>query len=442
MKKLLSMILAIVMVASLVTVFAVSSSADDYTQPTGLTVTMGTTYATAGSEALVDIYVKADTLDAQGPMLRDWQFVFDGAEVSGNYTVACEPFEEGSTAKDYGFVNFGKNQIGNTCASDAFCTSSAKVLCKGGAYLATVGFTVPAEATGEIEVTISNVDVMHFQDDALTQFDVKPDVTVVPGKIIVVDSVEGTTEEVEGEGEDFVVPSMSEDGKTRITDMLNADGDPALTGEFGVLTIPASILNVSDGLDGVDSIEAVILKSTALEDGDAKAVAGFGSKSSKLPVYILDRPNGCATTPEAFDTLSNTNKQKVDVQYLLQPAGFCVIGNTATFFGGIAADDTDFQDVAVSITFAAQGRTFCTDTTKICYTVVSGGVKLATTDEASVGDAEVDATAFAYISGASVKGMPAGDYTAEVTFYATTEDANGNPIVVCGNTETYEFTIA
>jgi len=443
MKKLLSMILAIVMVASLVTVFAVSSSAE-YTQPTDLTVTLGTAYATAGSTAWVDIYVSAKALDAQGSMLRDWQFVFSGANVheagageSKPYTVLCYP--EGS---DYGFVNYGKNQIGNTTDSNAYAAESAQVLSKGGVRIASVQFDVPEGSSGEIEVTVSNVDVMHFQDTALTQFDVQPDVQIVPGKIVVVETADGVSEDYEGAGEDYVVPVSNESG--RITSMLNADGDPVYTGEFGTLVIPAEIVDFGDGIEDIDSIEALVLHSTALERADATAAAGKGSSSNKLPVYILDRPNGLGTTADAFDSLSSSNKKKVDVQYLLQPVGFTVDGNVATFIAGIAVNDTEFDDVAVGIKFVEAGRTFCTDTTSVCYTVAKDGTVFGTTNADTLAAAEgaVDATAFAYITGASVKGIPAGSYTVEVTFYATTDDVNGNPIVVCGNTVEYTVEIA
>ena len=442
MKKLLSMILAIVMVASLAAVFAVNANATDGVS--GLTVTLGTAYAEAGTTAWVDVYVKATALPAEYTMLRDWQFIFEGATVheagageEKSYSVLCYP--EGS---DYGFVNYGKNQIGNTTDSAAHCAEAAQVLCKGGVRIASVLFDVPAGSTGEIAVTVGTVDVMHFQNDTLTQFDVQPDVTVVAGKIVVVETANGVSAEYEGAGEDYVVPTTSTNG--RITSMLNADGDPVFTGEFGTLVVPAAIVDVGDGIEEIESIGAIVLKSTTLERADATAVAGKGSSSNKLPVFILDRPNGLATTPDAFDSISSSNKKKVDVQYLLQPVGFSVEGNVATFIGGIAAEDTDFYDVAVEIKFAAQGRTFCTDTTKICYTVAANGTVFATTnaDTLAAAAGAIDATAFAYISGASIKGMPAGDYTAEVTFYATTDDANGTPIVVCGNTVAYDFTIA
>ena len=434
MKKFLSMILATLMVLSLATVFTVASSATEGL--TGLTVTMGTTYAEAGSTAYVDLYISADSLPAAYARLRDWQFAFEGAQVGKEpiYNV----IKDGAAGLAYAFVNEGTNTIGCTTDVGDYVASAAQITCPGGMYIASIQFIVPEDATGSIEISVAAVNAIDFEDTDVNQYAEKDaEVTFVSGQIIIVDSVKGTSADVEGEGQDYIVPDF--DGNIRITSMLNEDGDPALIGEFGTLTIPASILDLADGLDEVEAATAVILKSTSLEDGDAKAVASLGDKNDPLPVYILKRANGIDTTADAFASLSNTNKAKVDVRYLLQAVNaVSVDGSSVYFTGAIAADDLGFDSITLSITFVEEGKTFAAPV-DIVYTTVTD---CASVDEDTATMQGITyAEGMAYLTGAVVNGVPSGNYTVELTVYGTTADKGGNTVVVCGETITVSVTV-
>ena len=410
----------------------------------GLTVSLGTAYGVPGGTASVEIFVSAQSLPYTHEMLRDWQFIFSGASIHQRaqgeakpYTVLCYP-----TGSDYGFVNNSKNQVGNTCDHGAYCAVASQVTARGGVWLGTVLFDVPANAEGEITVSIETVNVMHFQDQNGHQFDVKNQITVVAGKIIVLDGVTGYSTPYEGEGEDYVLPTLSADGKTRITNALawiDDDEDVAFSGEFGALIVPAAITtNLDSVFDEVD-VEKIVLKSTEITDtADIMGVLSKGTSKNPIDVYIHDRPNGLNDTQAVFDGLSSSNKKKVTLHNILEVYPEAIVdGNTVCFVAGIAVPDTDYEDLTFELDFG--GRVFAQATDKI-YTTITGYASVNETTAATQSIEYVEN--MTYLTAASVSGVPSGTYDVALTLYGRTQDALGSLITVCSETVTVTVTIA
>lgn len=405
----------------------------------GLTVSLGTAYAAPGGDAKVEVFISAESLPYTHEVLRDWQFRFAGAQINKrDYDIRTYAIDPSGTGKDYSFINLDTNTAGSTTGVECYTTSAELVTCRGGAYLGTLSFTVPANATGEIEISVAHVDVLRFQDGALNKFDVKSQVTLNPGKIIVLDSVDGCSEVHEGEGEDYILPTFSTDGKTRITTSLTEDEEAAFFGEYGVLTIPAAITtavdSVFDELSRGD-VEKIVLKNTMLTASDISGAVSMGTANSPVNVYIHTRPNDMNDTKKSFDSLSSSNKKKVSVHNILEVRPEVIVdGNVVTFVAGIAVPDADYEDLTFELDFG--GRVFAQATTKI-YTTITG---VASTNETTAATQSITyADNMTYLTAASVKGVPSGTYDVSLTLYGRTQDALGTLITVCS--ETVEVTV-
>ena len=198
MKKILSVLLAVLMIVGMASVFAISSAAVD--EPQGLTIKLGTTTVEPGTEvAKVDLYISATALPANYERLRDWQFVFSGAQVD----TAHEYFPVPADANVYTFTNLTNNQVGATLAAGDYFGTAADLTAAGGVKIAEIAFKVPSTAKNgdTIEVTVSNVDALSFEDSTLTPYAAKnANITIVPGKIVIGSNGTVTFGDVNGDG--------------------------------------------------------------------------------------------------------------------------------------------------------------------------------------------------------------------------------------------------
>ena len=427
MKRFLSWMLASVLTLALAAAFPAPIFAED--PPEGLTVSLGHAWAPPGGTAFIEISVSAKSLPAGYERLRDWQFSFSGASV----TTQNSYFVSDDSAGVYPFVNQTNNQIGATVGTGAWFASTEQVLAKGGAHIATIGFSVPEDAEGEIAVFISSAESLSFENaDLVSVSGLRGEITLVPGKITVVKSVSGTTAPHKGGGEDYRLPAFAEEGTVRISSMLDEKGDPALTGSFGILTVPAGIGDVADGFEGIDELKGVVLRGTSLDKEAAKAIAKKGSVDSPVQVFVLYRPNGADTTAAAFEELSASDRAKVQVKGLLKAYTQVIREESGAlcFVGGIAACDLGFDALTLEVTFDGE-RTFVSEQNRL-YKTLTG---VASTDgRLAQQNGVAFADGFFALTGVRISHVPEGAHTVTVTVYATEENANGNNIVVCGKT--------
>ena len=198
MKKILSVFLAALMALGMVSAFAISSSAAD--EPQGLTLTLGTTTVAPGTEvAKVDLYISATALPANYERLRDWQFVFSGAQVDTAHAFFPVPAD----ANVYSFTNVTNNQVGATLAAGDYFATAAGMKAAGGVKIAEIAFKVPSTAKNgdTIEVTVSSVDALSFEDSDLTPYAAKSaNITIGPGKIVIGGSSTVTFGDVNNDG--------------------------------------------------------------------------------------------------------------------------------------------------------------------------------------------------------------------------------------------------
>ena len=106
-------------------------------------------------------------------------------------------------------------------------------------------------------------------------------------------------------------------------------------------------------------------------------------------------------------------------------------GNAVTVLGYIAPDDLDFSNVTVEVEF--EGVKTKSYTTTAVYTTLAGVATTSSVVNAATGEELIDGT---YLTGLTVKGVPAGTYTLKVTLYATALSTNGADEVVCSETVT------
>ena len=434
--RILSLVLAIVMVLSMAAVFSIASSADEAAE--GLTVTVGTTYAVPGTTAWVDVYVSAKSIPAGWHHLRNWQFDFEGAAGVGERDCYA------SAGDKFGFFNENTNTYGFTVDTGYDAGMPEQILALGGWKIASLSFAVPADATGTIAVSVSNVTALGFEeDDYKTPIAVDTDsVALVAGKIVVVPGISAASEYPDDPTGDFVIPTVNAAGE-RINSVYNeSEDDIAVAGEYGTFIIPACItVGIDDLFDAIE-FEELVLKSTAITDAQATTIAKLGSNSDPVQVYIHKRANGGGTTAAAFDSLSNLNKKKVNVMNILASYENTVKvdGNVVSFVGGIVPKaDLDYSKFVLEAKFV-QGenvKVISKETKKIFKTVTG----LASTVETTASAQSSEYVVGSYIAGLKINGVPAGDYTATFTFYGVTPDVNGNPIYVCSDPVVADITV-
>ena len=435
--RILSLVLALIMVVSLTAVFAVSSSAEAEPE---LTVTVGTAYAAPGTTALVEVFVSAKGF-SEDYYLRNWQFTFEGLALSGKDDV--EAYVSGGGA--FFTENPDGNFILNSSDSGQNCGTFEELAKFGGFKIATIGFTVPADAEvgTEIALNITKVTGLAMESATNETIDGGKDactVNIAAGKVVVVSGT-GVAGTYVAEGEDYVIPSVNDNGE-RVTALGgeydgNDDFVSYVSGEYGILTIPASIVSfeTEDGdnaLEGIDGVEGIVLKNAEADSSLIKSIVDTFGSSAKPPFYYHKSVQGEGIS------FTNAQKKKVTPINLLQVYAEAIPTETGVaFVAGIATKDGDYEgELVLSIKIGE--KTWEYKTKKVCYTLRG----LATSKEEVAASTDLAYTeGITYLLGAKLNGIPAGDYTAEVTLYALTADALGSAIGVCSETATIEFTV-
>ena len=167
--RILSAILAVVMVVSMAALFTVGASADGATY----TLTLGTAEIVAGQTAYVDVTLASTGMDS-GLHIREWQIT-----LSGDFTVseANSTFYGDGTV--YSFANESQKIVGASVAKGGNLGTAAQV--NAGFKLATLALTATADTT-----VTATVDVLTTEaSDNTTRTPVQADTTPVAGAISV-----------------------------------------------------------------------------------------------------------------------------------------------------------------------------------------------------------------------------------------------------------------
>lgn len=426
--RILSLVLAVIMVVSMAAMFSLSSSAEE---PEYI-VTVGSAYVTEGTaSASVPLYIYASEIPGDADVLRSWQFAFTADIVGAD---GLDAYVSGSAP--YGFANVGLKQYGNTANSGYNCGTEAELAAKGGFKVATLGFVVPAEAkagdviTIDIDTTVSGSGI-NFEsgtNPGTEKANGLANATIVAGSIYVVE--EAAADAVEGAGEDLYVKAVSDDGTKLLT--INED---TYTGEFANVYISA-MANAAFVENFMGEAENFIIKDASFDDLMG-LVDGNG-------VYYHKLASGETPIIDNYDGLSAKNKKKISFfTNLLQASETAVVnGNKVTFVTGIAANDLWYDNLSIVVAVDG-GKTYeLKDVKSVCKTLKSGSTILATTKEETATSAGIDALELGYLAGVTLSGVPAGTYTATVTLYGTTPDASGTPVVVTSEPVEVTFTVA
>ena len=167
--RILSAVLAVVMVVSMSVLLAVSSHAD-----ATYTMTVGTVAVPAGETAYVDITLTAEGMD-EGLHLRDWQVT-----VTADATISeADSTFYGEAETVYSFINEESKEVAATAAKGEAIATAAQLA--EGYKLATIALTAEADTEVAIEVTVLTVEA----SDNVTRTNVAESVTTAAGAVTV-----------------------------------------------------------------------------------------------------------------------------------------------------------------------------------------------------------------------------------------------------------------
>ena len=442
--RILSFVLAVVMVFAMIPAVAIGSNAAD---GLGIKISLSNYTVAPGGTAYVDLYASVDNL-AGNDGLCNFQVYFDLPEgvtiAESGYTIYSE-----GTKGVYSTVNVNDNMIGGTADAGEFLVTVDQLTAKGGALLATVAFNVTGDEGAVYDIIATKVSDFAMRSE---EGDTKPSdadlgaAKFVGGKITVATVATGAADAYEGNGETYAIPSVNAAGQTVVK--VNAAGK--MTGSFDTLIVPVTATVFAYPAISAAQYNAIALKNTQYE----KMLAGIseGIKSGEIStLYYHKRTNSADTTVDTikkgikaleqdyYDNYGEEIEYNVALKNIMS-AGAVVDGSTVTFYGNIVIEDVKYQDVFVEAVFTVDGedRIFTTEkdpeTNKYVYTTLtSGETVLVTTDEAVsvAGGTYVDG---AYLFGGVINNVPAEVLsTLRVTAYGRTWDANGNLIYVCSD---------
>jgi len=427
--RVLSLVLALIMVVSMAAVFSVSSSAED----AKINVVVGTAYAAPGTTATVEIFVSATELDETYAQLRNWQFTFSGLALSGAEDL--KPYVSGKLPS--GTENLTNNEAMNSSDAGENCGTAEQVLTRGGWCIGTIGFTVPedAEVGAEIELTITKVTALSFETAELVATDERDNVGIVPGKVVVVSSDEGVADEVVGAGEKYVIPTINAASEYVF------DIGENVSGEFDTLTIPASVTETfklgrkTTKFDNITALTNLVLKGADIDEGELDYIFTLAENASEdgINVFYHQKATKDGTTAAALEALEGEDKEFLNPQNILKAEAQAFPTATGiAFVGGLTVADFDYEG-GLTIVIEAAGKVK-EYTSKNIYKTVKG---VASVDPEKAAAANVPVLeGFEYIFAVNVKGMPSDVGEVKVTVYAYTPDALGTPICVCSDTVT------
>ena len=427
-KRILSFALAAFMVVSVLSLLGIGSFA---AESTGLKITVGNSYAQAGTTAYVDVFVSADSFAGNYNHLRSWQIRF----TSSNPDVKISATQDKLYTSDGNYMSPNSN----VSLTSAFISAGSgknigtneQILAKGGMKIGSIAFEIPADATGVITIGVTDqyfdnnsglpISTLQFEKVPGTSKNLFEEATWESGTITILDEeVGGVAPAKAGSGEDFTVG----DG-LRVGSMTKGQ---KMTGTFGTLTIPATVTSIAKPSLNSASADAVVLKNTNLDKTSCGAAVEITPK-----LYYYRLANGLDTTLaniEDYITNESTNEPTY-INGLQASATAKVNGSAVTVLGYIAPDDLAFSDVTVEVEFV--GVKTKSYTTTAVYTTLTGVATTSSVVNAATGEELIDGT---YLTGLTVKGVPAGTYTLKVTLFATAQGTYGANEVVCSETVT------
>ncbi len=427
-KRILSFALAAFMVVSVLSLLGIGSFA---AESTGLKITVGNSYAQAGTTAYVDVFVSADSFAGNYNHLRSWQIRF----TSSNPDVKISATQDKLYTSDGNYMSPNSN----VSLTSAFISAGSgknigtneQILAKGGMKIGSIAFEIPADATGKITIGVTDqyfdnnsglpISTLQFEKVPGTSKNLFEEATWESGTITILDEeVGGVAPAKAGSGEDFTVG----DG-LRVGSMTKGQ---KMTGTFGTLTIPATVTSIAKPSLSSASADAVVLKNTNLDKTSCGAAVEITPK-----LYYYRLANGLDTTLaniEDYITNESTNEPTY-INGLQASATAKVNGSAVTVLGYIAPNDLAFSDVTVEVEFV--GVKTKSYTTTAVYTTLTGVATTSSVVNAATGEDLIDGT---YLTGLTVKGVPAGTYTLKVTLYATAQGTNGANEVVCSDVVT------
>ena len=427
-KRILSFALAAFMVVSVLSLLGIGSFA---AESTGLKITVGNSYAQAGTTAYVEVFVSADSFAGNYNHLRSWQIRF----TSSNPDVKISATQDKLYTSDGNYMSPNSN----VSLTSAFISAGSgknigtneQILAKGGMKIGSIAFEIPADATGKITIGVTDqyfdntsglpISTLQFEKVPGTSKNLFEEATWESGTITILDEeVGGVAPAKAGSGEDFTVG----DG-LRVGSMTKGQ---KMTGTFGTLTIPATVTSIAKPSLNSASADAVVLKNTNLDKTSCGAAVEITPK-----LYYYRLANGLDTTLaniEDYITNESTNEPTY-INGLQASATAKVNGSAVTVLGYIAPNDLAFSDVTVEVEFV--GVKTKSYTTTAVYTTLTGVATTSSVVNAATGEELIDGT---YLTGLTVKGVPAGTYTLKVTLFATAQGTYGANEVVCSETVT------
>lgn len=427
-KRILSFALAAFMVVSVLSLLGIGSFA---AESTGLKITVGNSYAQAGTTAYVDVFVSADSFAGNYNHLRSWQIRF----TSSNPDVKISATQDKLYTSDGNYMSPNSN----VSLTSAFISAGSgknigtneQILAKGGMKIGSIAFEIPADATGVITIGVTDqyfdnksglpISTLQFEKVPGTSKNLFEEATWESGTITILDEeVGGVAPAKAGSGEDFTVG----DG-LRVGSMTKGQ---KMTGTFGTLTIPATVTSIVKTSLSSASADAVVLKNTNLDKTSCGAAVEITPK-----LYYYQLANGLDTTRANIKDyiLNDSENEPVVLNGLQASATAKVNGSAVTVLGYIAPNDLAFSDVTVEVEFV--GVKTKSYTTTAVYTTLTGVATTSPVVNAATGEELIDGT---YLTGLTVKGVPAGTYTLKVTLFATAQGTYGANEVVCSETVT------
>ena len=427
-KRILSFALAAFMVVSVLSLLGIGSFA---AESTGLKITVGNSYAQAGTTAYVDVFVSADSFAGNYNHLRSWQIRF----TSSNPDVKISATQDKLYTSDGNYMSPNSN----VSLTSAFISAGSgknigtneQILAKGGMKIGSIAFEIPADATGVITIGVTDqyfdnksglpISTLQFEKVPGTSKNLFEEATWESGTITILDEeVGGVAPAKAGSGEDFTVG----DG-LRVGSMTKGQ---KMTGTFGTLTIPATVTSIVKTSLSSASADAVVLKTTNLDKTSCGAAVEITPK-----LYYYQLANGLDTTRANIKDyiLNDSENEPVVLNGLQASATAKVNGSAVTVLGYIAPNDLAFSDVTVEVEFV--GVKTKSYTTTAVYTTLTGVATTSSVVNAATGEELIDGT---YLTGLTVKGVPAGTYTLKVTLFATAQGTYGANEVVCSDVVT------
>ncbi len=427
-KRILSFALAAFMVVSVLSLLGIGSFA---AESTGLKITVGNSYAQAGTTAYVDVFVSADSFAGNYNHLRSWQIRF----TSSNPDVKISATQDKLYTSDGNYMSPNSN----VSLTSAFISAGSgknigtneQILAKGGMKIGSIAFEIPADATGVITIGVTDqyfdnksglpISTLQFEKVPGTSKNLFEEATWESGTITILDEeVGGVAPAKAGSGEDFTVG----DG-LRVGSMTKGQ---KMTGTFGTLTIPATVTSIVKTSLSSASADAVVLKNTNLDKTSCGAAVEITPK-----LYYYQLANGLDTTRANIKDyiLNDSENEPVVLNGLQASATAKVNGSAVTVLGYIAPNDLAFSDVTVEVEFV--GVKTKSYTTTAVYTTLTGVATTSSVVNAATGEELIDGT---YLTGLTVKGVPAGTYTLKVTLFATAQGTYGANEVVCSDVVT------